>query len=93
MHHVDKNGIRIFLESSPGYPNLLSVMHTLRYANLDVQAGQCDWDYLRNLKSPFLMHIKLGSQEQLIIAKWDENVDSPEEFWRVWLAEFDRWCT
>lgn len=71
FHKIDKVNIRIFLESSPQYPNLLSVVQTLQYANIDVQAGQCDWDYLRNLKSPFLLHVKIKSSETLIISKWD----------------------
>ncbi|MGN0514824.1 MAG: vitamin K epoxide reductase family protein, partial [Lachnospiraceae bacterium] len=68
---INENDVRIFLESSPQYPNLLSVVQTLEYANLHVQVGQCDWDYLRNLDSPFLLHIVLKSQETLIISKWD----------------------
>lgn len=68
---INENDVRIFLESSPQYPNLLSVVQTLQYANLHVQVGQCDWDYLKNLKSPFLLHIVLKSQEALIISKWD----------------------
>ena len=42
---INENDVRIFLESSPQYPNLLSVVQTLQYANLHVQVGQCDWDY------------------------------------------------
>lgn len=68
---INENDVRIFLESPPQYPNLLSVVQTLQYANLHVQVGQCDWDYLKNLKSPFLLHIVLKSQEALIISKWD----------------------
>lgn len=71
FHEIDKVNIRIFLESSPQYPNLLSVVQTLQYANLNVQAGQCDWNYLRNLKSPFLLHVKIKSSETLLISKWD----------------------
>ncbi len=71
FHKIDKVNIRLFLESSPQYPNLLSVVQTLQYANIDVQAGQCDWDYLRNLKSPFLLHVKIKSSETLIISKWN----------------------
>lgn len=47
LRNIDKNDIRIFLESSPQYPNLLSVIQTLQYAGLDAQAGQCDWEYLK----------------------------------------------
>lgn len=70
LRNIDKNSIRKFLESSPQYPNLLSVVQTLQYAGLDVQAGQCDWEYLKNLDTPFLLHIKYRNQENLVIAKW-----------------------
>ena len=30
---INENDVRIFLESSPQYPNLLSVVQTLQYAN------------------------------------------------------------
>lgn len=70
---INENDIRIFLESSPQYPNLLSVVQTLQYANLQVGVGQCDWDYLKNLDSPFLLHIALKFQETLMISKWDSK--------------------
>ncbi len=75
LHDIDKNDIRIFLESSPLYPNLLSVMQTLRYVGLDSQAGQCDYEYLKNLILPFLLHLKSGKQEILVIAKWDDKLN------------------
>lgn len=68
--NIDKKGIRMFLESSPQYPNLLSGLQSLRYAGLDAQAGQCDWEYLKNLDTPFLLHLKYRNQENLVIAKW-----------------------
>jgi len=75
LRNPDKDDIRVFLESSPQYPNLLSVMQTLRYAGLDVQAGQCDWGYLRKLVAPFLLHLKAGNKQNLVIAKWDSRQD------------------
>ncbi len=72
LQNIGKKDIRIFLESSPLYPNLLSVLQTLKYVGLDVQAGQCDWEYLKNLKSPFLIHLKLNSKEILAISMWDQ---------------------
>lgn len=36
FHKIDKTDIRLFLESSPQYPNLLSVVQTLRYLDTDV---------------------------------------------------------
>lgn len=70
---TDKTDIRVFLESSPQYPNLLSVIQTLKYAGMDVDAGQCDWEYLRNLASPFLLHFQKGKKETLVIARWDQK--------------------
>lgn len=75
LRNIDKNDIRIFLESSPQYPNLLSVIQTLQYAGLDAQAGQCDWEYLKNLDTAFLLHLKSGSHENLVIAKWDKKLN------------------
>lgn len=71
LRNIDKNNIRMFLESSPLYPNLLSVLQTLQYVGLDVYAGQCDWGYLNNLKSPFLLHINIKSKETLAISRWN----------------------
>lgn len=73
MRNIDKNNIRIFLESSPLYPNLLSVLQTLQYVGLDVHAGQCDWEYLSNLESPFLLHINIKSKETLAISRWNRD--------------------
>lgn len=70
---TDKTDIRVFLESSPQYPNLLSVIQTLKYAGMDVSAGQCDWEYLRNLASPFLLHFQKGKKATLVIARWDQK--------------------
>lgn len=76
LRNIDKNGIRIFLESSPQYPNLLSVIQTLQYAGLDAQAGQCDWEYLKNFEKPFLLHLKYRNQENLVIAKWYSKLNT-----------------
>ncbi|MDE6023074.1 MAG: hypothetical protein K2G13_06185, partial [Muribaculaceae bacterium] len=73
LRNIDKDGIRVFLESSPQYPNLLSVIQTLKYAGMDVDAGQCDCEYLTNLSSPFLLHIRKGNKETLLIARWDQK--------------------
>lgn len=56
---------------------------------MDTDAGQCDWDYLKNLKSPFLLHIKIRSQEKLIISKWDTKhnclkiLDPQNNKWKI----------
>ena len=60
---MDKEDTRLFLESSPQYPNLLSVMQTLEYIKFDAKVGKCSWDYLKNLESPFLLHISINTQE------------------------------
>lgn len=74
--NIDKSDIRMFLESSPQYPNLLSVIQTLQYAGLSAQAGQCDWDYLKNISVPFLLHLKYRNQENLVIAKWYSKLNA-----------------
>lgn len=71
LQDIDRKDSRIFLESSPLYPNLLSVVKTLHRVGLDAQVGQCDWEYLKNLDSPFLLHIKSVNKQNLVIAKWD----------------------
>lgn len=73
LQNIDKKDIRIFLESSPQYPNLLSVLQTLRHAGLDAQAGKCDWEHLKDLDSPVLLHLKSVNKQNLQIAKWDSK--------------------
>lgn len=84
---MDKNGFRIFLESSPLYPNLLSVLQTLRYAGLDAQAGQCEWGHLETLATPFLLHLNVGNKQNLAIAKWD----SKKECLKILNLKYQRW--
>lgn len=73
LQKTNKKDIRMFLESSPLYPNLMSVLQTLKYVGLDTQAGQCDWEYLENLTGPVLIHLKSGNKQKLVIAKWDSK--------------------
>lgn len=87
QHKIDKDDLRIFLESSPQYPNLLSVMQTLKYAGLNVHAGQCDWESLPHLESPFLIHIKVREKEVLVITEWDNSNNCV----RVFNLKEDRW--
>lgn len=77
---MDKEDTRLFLESSPQYPNLLSVMQTLEYIKFDAKVGKCSWDYLKNLESPFLLHISINTQEILIISKWNNRLNSLKIF-------------
>lgn len=73
LHNINTKDIRIFLESSPLYPNLLSVLQTLQYVGLEAQAGQCDWEYLKNIKTPFLLHLRIKYHETLVISIWDHT--------------------
>ncbi len=75
LAEIDKNDIKLFLESSPLYPSLLSAIQTLQYAGLNAQAGQCDWDYLKEIDIPLLLHLKSGKYENLAIAKWDSKLN------------------
>ncbi|MDE6330121.1 MAG: vitamin K epoxide reductase family protein [Muribaculaceae bacterium] len=67
----NREDLKIFLESSPHYPGLLSVVGMLKYAGVNAQVGKCDWEYLKNMTSPILLHLKLANGEKLEIAKWD----------------------
>lgn len=73
LRNIDKKDMRMFLEASPLYPNLLSVLETLHHVGLDAQVGKCDWEYLKKLDSPFLLHIRTDNNQNLVIAKWDYN--------------------
>lgn len=63
--------IELFLKSSPVYPSLLSVIHTLRYAGIKAIAGKCDFAYLSKLQMPFLLHFKAQNEERLMMARWN----------------------
>lgn len=92
LKNVDKDSIRMFLESSPQYPNLLSVLQTLRFAGLDAQAGQCDWEYLKTVVSPVMLHLRMKEKESLIIARWNATKDCLEIFHprdRKWISQSD----
>lgn len=56
FHKINKEYLILFLEASPHYPNLLSVVQTLQYFNLDTHVGQCDWNYLKKISS-FMIYI------------------------------------
>lgn len=73
LRSFNKQDFRIFLESSPAYPNLLSVLQALHYAGLISYAGQCNWEYLCNLKYPFLLHLNIKSKESLAISRWNQT--------------------
>lgn len=49
VRRIDRDDLRIFLESSPQYPSLLSVLQTLRYAGLQANAGKCDIEHLKTM--------------------------------------------
>ncbi len=89
LRKFDKTALRIFLETSPQYPNLVSVIHTLHYMGISASAGQCDWSYLRNLKSPFLLHMKMRGKDALIIAKYDEDSEGV----KVYSPKTKKWET
>ena len=90
LSKVDKTALRIFLESSPQYPNLLSVIQTLQHLGISAEVGQCDWSYLQNLSSPFLLHLKVKSKDLLIIAKRD---DKSAESIKTYNPKIGKWET
>lgn len=69
----DRKRLDLFLKSSPHYPSLLSVVQALRFSGIDANAGCCESDYLRSLKSPCLLHLRHGRKEILVISRWDPS--------------------
>lgn len=76
LYKVDKNRLRIMLESSPYYPSLLSILHALRYTGLDIHVGQCDMEYLKTINTPVLLHLIQDKKEYVVISKWHRNKES-----------------
>lgn len=71
VRRIDRDDLRIFLESSPQYPSLLSVLQTLRYAGLQANAGKCDIEHLKTMSGTVLLHLKSPAKESVVIAKLD----------------------
>ena len=65
--------IRLFLESSPNYPNLLAVVETLRYVGLDAVAARCDISSLYELTGPALFHVNNKGKESLVTGIIEKN--------------------
>lgn len=73
LYKVDKDKLRIMLESSPYYPSLLSILHTLRSVGLDIHVGQCDMEYLKTINTPVLLHLIIDKNEYVVLSKWQKN--------------------
>lgn len=71
----DSKRLELFFQSSPYYPSMLSILHALKYAGINAEAGKCDLNYLQKMKSPFLLHTQKGGQEKLMLAKWNDQND------------------
>ena len=71
---LNGDDIRIFLESSPRYPNLLAVVETLRYAGVEADAARCDGNGVENLSGPALFHLKYKEHDSLAIGVSDISV-------------------
>lgn len=69
---VDRDKIRLFIESDPSYPSLLSVIKVLKYSGISVSAIRCEWENL-SFESPFLLHLNVEEKETLIIAHKEQN--------------------
>lgn len=67
-----KNPIDIILESSPYYPTLLSVIHTLKCVGIEAFAVKCDIQYLKDINIPFLLHVVIKGEERIILARWNK---------------------
>ena len=72
----NEDAIDLFLKSSPSYPSLLSIIHTLQYAGIKAVACKCDSDFLSKLNSPFLMHMKHQNEENIVMARWNISMEN-----------------
>lgn len=74
---INENDVRIFLESSPQYPNLLSVVQTFQYANLHIKGGKCDWDYLNKDRISFLASCNFAIPRDTNYIKMEHKIKLP----------------
>lgn len=65
--------IDIILKSSPHYPSLLSILHTLQCVGVKAVVGKCDLTYLRKIEKPFLLHLRIQNFEKVVLACWNKN--------------------
>lgn len=65
--------IDIILKSSPHYPSLLSILHTLQCVGVKAIVGKCDLTYLRKIEKPFLLHLKIQNLEKVVLVCWNKN--------------------
>ena len=65
--------IDVTLKSSPYYPSLLSILHTLQCVGIKAVAGKCDIDHLQKMNTAFLLHIKNQNTEKIVLAHWSKK--------------------
>lgn len=82
--------IDVILKSSPYYPSLLSIIHTLRCVGIKAVAGKSDITHLQKMNTPFLLHIKKQNAEKIVLAHLSKKtgciaIYSPKN--DVWIEE------
>lgn len=65
--------VRLFLESSPCYPSLSSVIDTLLFIGVKAKAVKTDVLNFDEVQSPFLVHLVINGEQVLAIAKSANN--------------------
>lgn len=65
--------VRLFLESSPCYPSLSSVIDTLLFIGVKAKAVKTDVLNFDEVQSPFLAHLVINGEQVLAIAKSANN--------------------
>ena len=65
--------VRLFLESSPCYPSLSSVIDTLLFIGVKAKAVKTDVLNFDEVQSPFLAHLVINGEQVLAIAKSVNN--------------------
>lgn len=69
MPSVKEQEVRLFLESSPCYPSLLSVIDTLLFIGVKTKAVKTDSLNFDEIQFPFLVHLVINEEQVVAIAK------------------------
>lgn len=73
MPSVKEQEVRLFLESSPCYPSLLSVIDTLLFIGVKTKAVKTDSLNFDEIQFPFLVHLVINEEQVVAIAKKTKN--------------------
>lgn len=70
---IKEQEVRLFLESSPCYPSLSSVIDTLLFIGVEAKAVKTDALNFDEVQSPFLVHLVINGEQVVAIAKSTDN--------------------